>query len=105
MKPLGTLTIPAGQSVNNKTTAVPFSLPIGCPAVEVTTAGGDVVIAVANDAAVPPTLAAAAATGFALTTNVSINISLPPYNPNCSAVIAAFSTAGASVQVQALWST
>lgn len=102
MIPLGTLTIPAASSVNNQTTAVPFAIPIGCPALEFATAGTDVTVVVALDAGTPATLAATAGS-FALIAGVALPIDCPPYNPNAPAVCACFSTAGATVTVNGLW--
>ncbi len=38
---IGTMTVPAGQSINNLTTAVPFSIPVGADSIVVLASGSD----------------------------------------------------------------
>ncbi len=104
MVPLGTITVTAGTSRNNHTTAIPFSLQ-GYAGIEVRTTGTDVFVSLTDSPEQGAT--AAAATGYPLAANIAkpIAYTTPQGAAMCtSPCLACFSTAGATVQVWGVWS-
>ncbi len=103
MTPIGTITIPAATSVNNKTTAVPFSV-YGLAAIEVLTSASDVLIALTDNDGASPTIDASDGQPLTAGIALSIPIAAPQGSKICkSATLACYSTGGATVAVKALW--
>lgn len=98
MRKLGNIVITAGTSKNNNTTAVPFAIPAGCQSVALLTTGTDVFFELVPDpeAGLYETNTGR---GFPMTANAAL-LSVPCFQPGGVAdTIAAFSTAGATLQV------
>ena len=95
---IGDLVCAAATSVNNQTTAVPFTIPVGVPYLYFRTTAADATVKLALYTATPPTLAALS-TDFLLVANQALPLDVPSYNPASSAACAAFSTAGATINV------
>lgn len=92
MRLLGTITVGAGQTKNNLTTAVDFEIPGQCKAVYLLTTGADV-----KFASGPSATLSATADDFPLAANIAFGEALA--QTATAPVVAIYSAAGASVTV------